>query len=212
MLSDGIVRAPFALLCLLFVVAAAPGQLLLNEALSAPGSDWDGDGEIHFRGDEWIEIVNAGSVTESLDGVYVRDATGDGYHLGLSGTLAPGEVRVYYGSDAEAWQAAQGLGISGLSLNNSGDTLELWRDVDGETRILDALDVVAIPAHGAATDRSFGREILGGSWKLYDALNAYSGTALPAGSGCAPTPGAPNQCSGGVPVGEESLTRLRARF
>ena len=93
MLSDGIVRALGALLAGLLVASGATADLLFNEALSAPTTDWDGNGEIHFRSDEWIEIVNTGPGVENLDGVYFRDGTGDSYHFGFSGALAPGAMR-----------------------------------------------------------------------------------------------------------------------
>jgi hypothetical protein len=185
--------------------------LLINEVLSDPGVDWNGDGTIDFKSDEWVEIINTGSGVESLDGVFLRDGTGDAYHYGFTGQLAPGEVRVVYGADAVAWQEAQGLSTTGLSLNNSGDRVELWRDV-ADPRVLDALDAVDVPSHGAARDRTLGREPGGGVWILFDALNPYAGSSEPVGTGCAPTPELDNQCSPNVAATVSSWGAVKSRF
>jgi hypothetical protein len=194
---------------LLSVATSAGAQLQLTEALCSPTSDWDGGGAIDSRDDEWIEIRNAGSAEVSLDGVYFRDGTGTNYHYGFAGSLAAGAVLVVYGGEATAWQAARGETLTGLSLNNSGDRLELWRDVDGTAVLLDAIDV---PSHCAASERSYARALAGDSWMLYDGLSPYGGTALPSGSGCTPSPGVPNACGGSVANFEASVSQLKARF
>lgn len=189
----------------------ARAELRLSEALSAPASDWDGDGTVDYKGDEWVEILNTGPAVEDLDGVFLKDATGDAYHYGFHGTLAAGEVLVVYGSDAVQWQADNGAGSSGLSLNNSGDGLELWRDI-AEPRIFQALDMLPIPSHAAAADRSIGWSTATSSWVLHDGLNPYSGQALPGPTGCEPSPGVRNHCDGLVPVEASSWGTLKARF
>jgi hypothetical protein len=194
---------------LLAVALSAGAQLQLTEALCSPTSDWDGGGAIDSRDDEWIEIRNAGASAVSLDGVYFRDGTGTNYHFGFAGSLAGGEVLVVYGGDATAWQAARGETLTGLSLNNSGDRLELWRDVDGVTELLDAIDV---PSHCAASERSYARSLAGNQWLLYDGLSLYGGTALPGSTGCMPSPGVPNACGGSVANFQSSVSQLKARF
>lgn len=194
---------------LLSLASSARADLLLSEALSAPGSDWDGNGSLDSRDDEWIEIRNTGPEAVSLDGVFFRDGTGANYHIGFSGTLAAAESRVVYGSDAVLWQQANGETISGLSLNNSGDRLELWLDRNGQTQLLDAVD---LPAHAAASQRSLARALSNGEWLLYDGLNPYSGSALPTGSGCGPSPGLPNACGGTVATVDASFSELKAVF
>ena len=198
--------------CIVLLLAVAGGagaQLQLAEALCSPTSDWDGGGAFDSRDDEWIEIRNAGSAPVGLDGVYFRDGTGTNYHHGFAGTLGAGEVLVVYGRDAVAWQAARGETLTGLSLNNSGDRLELWRDVDGQAVLLDSVDV---PAHAAASERSFARALQGGQWLLYDGLSLYSGTATPGSTGCTPSPGVANACGGSVATFQASLSQLKARF
>ncbi len=41
-------------------VAAAPGPVL-NEFLAGPARDWNGNGSISTRDDEWVEVFNAGA-------------------------------------------------------------------------------------------------------------------------------------------------------
>ncbi len=197
----------------LVIAAAGPAQaaLRISEILSAPASDWDGNGSVEFKGDEWVEILNTGPNPEVLDGVYLKDGTGDAYHYGFSGTLAPGEVLVVYGSQAMVWQAANGAGTSGLSLNNGGDRVELWRDTDSP-RIFQALDVVPVPAHAAGAERSLGWSETSSKWLLHDGANPYTGSALPAGTGCAPSPGVRNSCDGLVPVETTDWSTLKSLY
>ena len=117
-----VVPCPILTLVLLLSATTASAQLLINELLAAPASDWNGDGEVDFKNDEWVEILNAGTAPVDLTGLYLKDASGDAYHYGFEGVLLPGEVRLVLGSDAVAWQAANDAGSTGLSLNNSGDT------------------------------------------------------------------------------------------
>ncbi len=182
--------------------------IVLNELVAAPARDWNGDGEIDYKNDEWVEILNTGSTAVDLTGLYLKDATGDAYHYGFEGSLEPGETLVVYGSDAVAWQAANNAGSSGLSINNGDETIELWRDVP-DPRILQVVDFVPIPAHAGASDRAMGRLPDSLDWVLFDSLNPYSGDLLPTGTGCEPSPGTPNVCD---VVGVENLSfgRMKA--
>lgn len=200
----------FFLLALL-AAGAARAELRITEILSAPVSDWNGDGGVDFKLDEWVEITNLGSAPESLDGVYLRDATGEAYHHGFSGALAPGEVLVVYGSDALQWQLENDAGTSGLSLNNSGDRLELWRDL-ASPRVLEALDVVEIPAHAAGADRAMALDPASRQWVIHDALSPYSGELSPPGTGCEPSPGVLNQCAGVVSSDRPSWGGLKSAY
>jgi len=199
---------PRSLIFLMAVVAVSfmPGRssaaIVLNELLAAPARDWNGDGEVDYKNDEWVEILNTGNLTVDLTGLYLKDATGDAYHYGFTGSLAPGETMVVYGSDAVAWQAANDAGSSGLSINNGDEMLELWRDIP-DPRVLQVVDFVPIPAHAGASDRAMGRLPDSLDWVLFDSLNPYSGDLLPAGTGCVPSPGVPNSCDA---VGVEDLS------
>ncbi len=197
-----------AILTVLFWSGRSSAAIVLNELLAAPARDWNGDGEVDYKNDEWVEILNTGNLTVDLTGLYLKDATGDAYHYGFSGSLAPGETMVVYGSDAVAWQAANDAGSSGLSINNGDEMLELWRDIP-DPRVLQVVDFVPIPAHAGASDRAMGRLPDSLDWVLFDSLNPYSGELLPVGTGCEPSPGIPNSCDV-VPVKELSFGRIKA--
>ncbi|MEW5941209.1 MAG: lamin tail domain-containing protein, partial [Chloroflexota bacterium] len=108
---------------------AIPGPVLvLNEFLVRPGHDWNNDGAVNV-GDEFIEVINAGTVDVNLSGykldVYREDASGNELKNGISlisalrpgdsSVLKPGEMRVFFAS------------ASGIYLRDSGDTVRLLK-------------------------------------------------------------------------------------
>jgi hypothetical protein len=186
----------FFIACLMVLAALAPqgnAQVRLNEILGDPVTDWNGDGGVDSKLDEWVEIVNVGTATVDLSRFRISDASAaESFRFALSGTLAPGEVRVYFGSDVVAWQAANGVGQFGLSLNNSGDTVLLY-EVNGAD--ISVADSYAYATASVADDRSVGRLPSGtGDWAVFDGLNPYAGSDPPAASGCLPSPGKTPSC------------------
>lgn len=169
---------------------AQPGLgLVLNEILAGPARDWDGDAVFDARKDEWVEVKNEGAAALDLTPYRLADADST-IRYAFSGTLAPGGVLLVTGAAALAWQASVGRSATGLSLNNAGDTVHLFRVVGADT--VEA-DVKAYNSIEGASDRSTGR--LNGVWTLFDALNKYSGAGPPKGTGCPPTPGGENACA-----------------
>lgn len=167
-------------------VGEAQETVLLNEIMADPAGDWDGDTVYNFRDDEWVEIVNAGTSTVSLDGYRISspDTT---WRYAFSGSLAPGEVKVVYGSQSYAWESANGEPLFGLRLANTGGEVLLWKVTDSDAVIVDRY---VYQDHEAEDDRSSGRLPDGGpDWYVFDSRNAYSGSTEPLGSGCDPTPG-----------------------
>ncbi len=191
----------------------AGAAVILNEVLADPMQDWDGDGELSFKGDEWIEVVNIGATDIDLSSYYLRDIFGTDPHLQLSGVLAPGQAAVFYGSQSMAWQRANGYSDYGFALNNNGETVELLREL-GEPGALDfeLVDTVTLQAHETEDDRSSGWALDGSGWTLFDGLNDYGGTQEPGPSGCVPTPGEPNTCELDLPVSRESLGGLKSLY
>lgn len=176
-------------LCVPFAAQAA-NEVRLSEILAAPGRDWDGSGAFSSRDDEWIEIVNAGAATADLSSYFVTD--GDSIpRYGFSGTLAPGATFLVTGALSVAWERATAHPVFGLSLGNTGDKVLLWQVTGSDTLLVDAY---TYKTHESATDRAIGRTPDGSEWKLEDALNPYTGTVLPSGTGCPPTPGVSNSC------------------
>jgi hypothetical protein len=198
-----------ALCALSSLAPAGAAQIRLNEVLADPASDWDGDGEVNSKGDEWVEIANTGSSSFDLSVLRITDeSAGLEFRFALSGTLLPGEVRVIFGSEVTAWQSANGVGAFGLSLNNGGDTVYLY-DVSGASPSV--VDSQAYASAETADDRAIGRVPVGsGPWFVFDALNPYSGSNLVA-TGCMPSPGAVIECSVPVPVETSSWGAVKSK-
>lgn len=199
------------IVCLLIVGrhSTVSAQVRLNEVLGDPGIDWNNDGSISSKTDEWIEVINAGVTTVDLSEYRLGDASG-GYvwRFAFSGALEPGRIAVVYGSDAVAWQAETGYPAYGLSLNNTGDSVMLYRIAGADTLVEDSYTYVAFEV---VDDRSVGRETDGvGSWVLFDGMNPYSGTEPPLGTGCNPSPGFLNGCA--TPAGATTWGSIKSLY
>jgi len=202
-----------AAFCVLLAAIPAQADLVINEVLGDPNQDWDGDGTLTYRNDEWIEVLNRGPETIDLGEYWLRDDHGSAPHIQLDGTLEPGAVLVVYGSDAMAWQTANGQPIIGLSVNNTGDGIDLLRTVPGKAGpLLEVVDRVVVQDHEVEDDRSSGRQVESDAWLLFDALNPYSGSVDPQGTECAPSPGAPNDCSINVATEQARWGALKSRY
>lgn len=183
--------AILALLVALPATPAAAAELQINEVLAGPARDWDGNGAVSTRDDEWVEVRNVSGASLDLAGFLITD--GDSIpRFALSGTLGPGERRIVFGRESYDWERANGQPAFGLSLANSGDAVVLWHVVGPDTLVVDAY---TYKSHEAAADRSVGRLDDEGPWSLFDGLNPYTGTLQPGPTGCNPTPAAVNQCT-----------------
>jgi len=182
-----------AIFCVMMLATASVAQVHLNEILADPGTDWNGDGTVDSKLDEWVEIVNIGTSPVDLSKFRISDASaGTAFRFAMTGSLAPGEVKVYFGSDVVAWQAANGVSTLGLSLNNSGDTVFLYEVGGADPDIADSRTYATAEV---LDDRSNGRMPNGtGDWVIFDGLNPYKGAQPPNPTGCAPSPGAATQC------------------
>jgi hypothetical protein len=197
-----------ALFILLVHAGAAACEVRINEFMAAPGRDWDGNALFSARDDEWVELVNTGAGLVALSEFVLTDFDSTWRWQG-SGTLGPGEHRAVFGSDAVAWQNANGASIAGFSLANAGDTVRLWHVTATETTLVESY---TYKAHEAGTDRALGRlPDMTGEWQLFDALNPYTGALTPQGNGCSPTPRNPNACSS-TPVAPSSWGRVKATY
>lgn len=187
--------------------AVAQPDVRISEFLAGPSRDWDGSGTFSSRDDEWVEIVNGGAATADLSPYFITD--GDSIpRFGFTGTLAPGAVVLVTGSASVTWEHATGHPVFGLSLGNTGDKVLLWKVTGPDTTLVDGY---TYKTQEAASDRAVGRTADGSDWNLEDALNPYTGATPPLGTGCAPTPGAPNDC-GVVPTLRETWGRLKAQY
>lgn len=194
------------------LVYPAPGsaQLRISEIACDPVEDYDNDGEVNWKSDEFVEIVNVSDTEVDLTHWYLKDGTGDSYHYGFDGTLAPGAVKLVTGTMSQIWQAVNEAGTSGLSLNNTGEIVELWHDDPAGERLL--MDQVTVPPHAAGEGRSLALDLESGQYVLHDGLSPYGGSAEPQGTGCPPGPGESSTCLIGVPVESQAWGALKAAF
>jgi Lamin Tail Domain len=187
--------------------ACADPTVRLNEIMAGPSHDWNGDGVYSSRDDEWVEIANTGPSSVTLDGFVLMD--GDSIpRYAFSGTLAAGTVQVVFGKDSYDWEKATGHPAFGLSLGNSGDRVTLWQVTGVDTMFVDGY---TFASHLAAADRSVGRSVTTGAWTLFDAQDPYSGSAVPGGNGCQPTPGTPNDCNT-TPARSSTWGEIKTRY
>jgi hypothetical protein len=104
--------------------------IVLNEFLPHPGSDWNGDGQIDVN-DEFIEIMNVGTQTVTLSGWRLDHIGPESSSYALpTFSLQPGEKKAFFRS------------VSGLPLNDNGDTVRLLRSNGG---IADAYTYPVVP-------------------------------------------------------------------
>jgi hypothetical protein len=91
-----------------------PPLLAINEFVPRPGHDWNNDGVVNV-GDEYIELLNHGTVNVNLSGYTLDDEVNVGsepFRLPEL-TLRPGERYVFYGNQ------------TGLLLGDGGDAVRL---------------------------------------------------------------------------------------
>ena len=104
---------------------------------------------------------------------------------------------------------ASGVTVSGFSLNNTGDTVEL---LQGDGTVFEVVDSVTYGDHEAEDDRSCGPDLETGQWFLFAGLNPHTGEQEPLGTGCEPTPGLPNACAPQVPVRLAAWDRVKCLY
>ena len=96
-----------------FAAWGARAEIVVNEFLPAPGTDWTGNGEFSAQEDEWVELYSGGPTDIALHGWHIEDALGHSFAL-CRDSIAPGEHLLCVGD---------------ISLNNGGDTIKLIDDV-----------------------------------------------------------------------------------
>ena len=201
---------PTALALVLFLVLSArfcSAQLVINEILASPSIDWNGDNVYTYRDDEWVEVYNNTEGSIVLDGYRLADAETT-WRYGFSGVLPARGYLVIFGDASYAWERAHAYPAYGLSLSNTGDTVQLWQFVGADSFLVGSY---AYGKNAAGTNRSVGRKPDGvEDWYIFDALNPYTGTTPPLGTGCAPSPGSANGCA--TPVESETWSRIKTLF
>ncbi len=125
-------------------------DVVINEFLARPGSDWDGDDIYDASDDEWIELYNPSDSEVNVTGCFIGDGGSAWQMIERDGKIPPFGFFVIYGSDNAS-----------LSLNNGGDIIELY-DKDGFT-LIDSIEYT-----DTYTDTSEGRETDGApDWEFF---------------------------------------------
>jgi len=179
-----------ALVIAVLASGTAAGQVVINEVMPDPATDWspsDGNEEYHSVEDEWVEVLNIGATPVDLTGWRLRDAASDSsWRFAFVGTLPAGGYAVVYGNESYAWEDANGYPRYGLSLNNGGDAVALVRP-DGTV-----VDELTYDGSQVADNWSIGRLPDGvGAWDVFDGLNPTD----PPITGIGPSPGDVNVAS-----------------
>ncbi|OPX78559.1 MAG: hypothetical protein A4E45_01359 [Methanosaeta sp. PtaB.Bin039] len=99
-------------------VNLACANVLINEMLPSPASDWNGNGHISGMDDEFIELYNSGNQSVDVSGYVLKDtvfrSTPGEYALPEGSVIGPGEFLVIF------------VSTSGVFQGNDGDAIELY--------------------------------------------------------------------------------------
>jgi hypothetical protein len=97
-----------------------PGNVVINEFLPHPRTDWNGDGTIN-TGDEYIELINMGTEPINVQKWKLDNGGGSANSYALpSLTLLPRQMAVFYHAD------------TGIPLSDTGSSVRLLKP-DGHT-------------------------------------------------------------------------------
>jgi hypothetical protein len=104
-------------------------RLVINEVLVDPpeGYDANRDGAWSARGDELVELVNAGDAALDLGGVTLADDAQVRLTFAAGTVLAPGRALVVFGGAAPPLAGVTTVATPGLYLNNDGDAIHVRR-------------------------------------------------------------------------------------
>jgi hypothetical protein len=103
---------------MLLAVNLAGADVLINEMLANPATDWNGNGEVGGMDDEFIELYNSGNESQDVSGYVLKDtvfrSTPGEYTLANGTVIGPGEFMVIFVSK------------SGVFQGNDGDAIKLY--------------------------------------------------------------------------------------
>ena len=131
----GYVALPIVLLVLLCSsIPAQSASIVINEFLADPPSglagDANGDGTRYSLEDEFVEIVNASSVSINISGWALEDGTGPRHVFPLGTSLPSMSAIVVFGGGTPTGYFGGSLvqiaSSGSLSLNNTGDSILLY--------------------------------------------------------------------------------------
>ena len=136
------------LISMLLAINLAGANVLINEMLPNPATDWNGNGEVSGMDDEFIELYNSGNDSLDVSGYVLKDtvfrSTPGEYTIPNGTVIAPGEFLVIFVTQ------------SGVFQGNDGDAIKLY---DPFGNLVDELEYNA-----TTEDVSFNRIPDGGEW------------------------------------------------
>ncbi|MDD4162591.1 MAG: lamin tail domain-containing protein [Methanothrix sp.] len=137
-----------SLICIIMAVNATGADIVINEMLSNPASDWNKNGDISGMDDEFVELFNAGKEPVDVSGYVMKDtvfrSTPGEYRMPNGTTIKPGEFLAIFVSS------------SGVFQGNDGDCIRLF---DPSGNLVDQKEYKV-----AMADVSFARIPDGGEW------------------------------------------------
>jgi hypothetical protein len=147
----------------------------INEFVPRPGHDWNNDGEINTD-DEYIELINHGSIDVNLSGYSLDDEAniGSSPYKFPSITIKPGQRMVFYGDQ------------TGLLLSDGGDGVRLLKP---NGQLMDAFNYTTVgypdqaycrlPDNGGADDWNDTCYPTPGQRNSFGSFGTVVGTPLP---------------------------------
>ncbi len=131
------------LLCTCPLFANAQGTLVINEVLADPASgdagDANGDGSRSSSQDEFVEIVNGGSLSLDVSGLEIHDGFGLRHTFPENSVLPSQGALVVFGGGSPAGlfgaSVVQVASTGSLGLNNGGDVVSIL-STQGDTLLV----------------------------------------------------------------------------
>ena len=141
-------RYLITLICIIMAVNAAGANIVINEMLANPASDWNKNSEINGMDDEFVELFNSGKEPVDISGYVLKDtvfrSTPGEYRIPDGTTIKPEEFLTIFVSS------------SGVFQGNDGDCIKLF---DPSGNLVDENEY-----KDATADVSFARIPDGGEW------------------------------------------------
>jgi uncharacterized repeat protein (TIGR01451 family) len=179
-----------------------------NPATTAVEGDANRDGVRDSGDDEFVELLNNSGDSVDLSGVVIADATSNRFTFPANTTLAAGRAVVIFGGGSPpandpAFGGALILATSSLSLNDTGDTVNVKLSVGGSdvaiaTQSYGSSSGVTAPSDQALTrsaDAAIGAS--GGSFVAHNTATNASGRIF-----------SPGTRADGTPFGSPALSRI----
>jgi uncharacterized repeat protein (TIGR01451 family) len=182
-----------------------------NTSTTTIEGDSNRDGVRDSDDDEFIELLNNSNAPVDISGIVIADATSNRYTIPANTTLAAGRALVIFGGGTinasdPAFGGALVLAVSGsgtLSLNDTGDTVNVKLSVGGSDVIIATQSYGGTSGVSAPSDQSLTRSpdaevgTTGGSFVQHTSATNAAGRTF-----------SPGTRADGTPFGSTAITRI----